>query len=82
MHIRYLASPTPVHRKPSFLKAVVMNIQTQNVMERNNSRVGSGLGGCVKLCLAVSYTNKTFNPEEIFGLATSDANLSISNKIL
>ena len=29
MHIRYLASPTSARRKPSFLKATVMNIQTQ-----------------------------------------------------
>lgn len=38
--------------------------------------------GHVRLCLTVSWTNKIFNPEDPFGLATSNASLSIANKIL
>lgn len=36
--------------------------------------------GNVRLRLTVPCTNKTFNPEELFGLATSDASLSIEIK--
>lgn len=46
-------------------------------MERNTVK-WQGCRGSVKLCL--SCTNKTFNPEEISGLATSNTNLSTSNK--
>lgn len=47
MHIRYLASPTPVSRKPSFFKAaIIINIQNQKAMEKNNSKVAGSQREC------------------------------------